>query len=163
MTAPIAVTLPFWLTFLSSITFLSDAICSSKIVCKSSLVQCFPHVHWLAVWVYEILSIVVVQWQERWGNYGGVCPLVSLQCVAVVNAASALLSYTHLSKKVRKKGSNIFTRKYVDAPEVATCFLCHPTCCHVCFEVMFHYCYCMIKYWEYCFSDCSSAVFNECN
>lgn len=65
MTVPIAVALPVRLTFLSSITFLSDTICSSKIVCKSSLVQCFPQIHWLPALDYEILSIVMVQWQER--------------------------------------------------------------------------------------------------
>lgn len=91
MTVPAAVTPPVWLTFLSSITFLSDTICSSKIVCRSSLVQYFPQIHWLAVLAYEILSVVVVQWQERWGNYRAVCPLVFLQCIAVVNAVRPLI------------------------------------------------------------------------
>lgn len=102
MTVPVAVTLPVWLTFLSSITFLSDTICSSKIVCRSSLVQYFPQIHWLAVLVYEILSVVVVQWQERWGNYRAVCPLVSLQCIALVNAVRPLIC--PIVKKIKKKG-----------------------------------------------------------
>lgn len=91
MTVPVAVTLPLWLTSLSSITLLSDTICSSKIVCRSSLVQYFPQIHWLTVLVYEILSVVVVQWQERCGNCITVCPLVSLQCIAVVSAVRPLI------------------------------------------------------------------------